>query len=111
MKPKLAKLTSTPEADAALSRMLEATTHDYRAGKISKTDLLSWIIRHFEKTSFDSSLGDIRQAFFDEVIYLDSLLKDLKVARRSGETSPSLNELLTKISAATQVSSKEGADK
>ena len=85
METKLAKLSSSPQADEALDRMVKATNEGFTAGRLSKTDFLSWIILHFERHSFERSIEKIRAAHFDQVAYLKSIVKELESARKAGQ--------------------------
>jgi hypothetical protein len=60
----------------------------YLGGKVSKADLVSWIIVEFEKSSFEKSVEDIRKQSFDQLRYLESFVKLLKRSRKNGEAIP-----------------------
>ena len=97
MQTLLAKLSSSPEADQALDRMLKATNESFKAGRLTKTDLLSWVLCHFEGHAFPSSIDKIHEAHFDPVAYLKNVVKEMEAAKRSGVESQDLGLLLAPL--------------
>jgi len=96
---KLAKLAATPVADEALDRMVKATNDGFTAGRLTKTELLSWAILYFERHSFEKCVEKIREAHFDQVAYLESVVREMKGARKSGADGKNLAELLAPLTA------------
>lgn len=94
---KLAKLNATLAADESLARMLVCVNSDFKGGKVTKTQLLSWILIHYEKT-LPSRIETIRKAHFDAVAHLESVLKDAKRAQKNGQTTYEMRELIEGIS-------------
>jgi hypothetical protein len=66
----------------------------FAGGRVSKTDLTTWIILDFEKYRIEDNLEKIRKDHFDQVAYLESVLKEMKLARKSGIATPHLRSLL-----------------
>jgi hypothetical protein len=97
MEEKLAKLAVSPDADKALDRMLARVNSGYTAGRLKKPQLLSWLIANFEKQTFESAIDDIRKAFFDEMAYLEFVVRELKKSKRLGEKTPEVASLLSPI--------------
>src|SRR5258708_3597448 len=56
------KITVSLQADKILCAMTEATNKDFSGGKVSKHELASWIIMHFESKHFSGALEDVRAA-------------------------------------------------
>jgi hypothetical protein len=52
MKQNLRKVVITDEAGDAVDRMVEDINTGFSGGKINRTDLLSWMAAHFEKTGY-----------------------------------------------------------
>ncbi len=100
-KSKLKKVTITEEAEKALDRMHSSINQGNNGGKVSRIDLLSWAILHFEKNSFSETIEDIRRAHFDRLAYLGSVYDQLKKAQRDGTIEPDLAELLAPLSSTT----------
>lgn len=97
METKLAKLSASTEADQALDRMTEKTNAGFTGGKVTKADLTSWLILHFESQNFEDSLEKLRKDHFDQVAYLEAVVKEMKQARKSGAAMPDINALLAPV--------------
>ena len=97
METKIAKLSSTISADEALDRMIKATNEGFNAGRVTKTELLSWIVDYFETHSFERSIEKIRRSYFDDVAYLKGVVKDLEIARREGKDTKDITTLLAPL--------------
>ncbi len=96
-KTKIAKLTGSIEMDQALDRMAQAVNDGFAGGKVSRHDLVSWIVLYFEKESFQGSVEKIREDHFDQVMYLQSVLREAKRAQKAGATSEAIAALLTPV--------------
>ena len=101
METKIAKLTAAIEVDTALDRMVQASNDGFSGGRVTKHDLVTWAIMYFEKHRFQECIEKIRQDHFDQVAYLDSVLKEAKKARRAGATPEQVAALLAPLSAAS----------
>lgn len=96
MEQKIAKIGVSIEADQALDRILPKANDGFVGGHVNKNALASWIILNFESRS-DSMIEKIRKDHFDKIAYLDSIVKELKKARKSGTELPDINTLLAPI--------------
>ncbi len=67
METKTAKTSILLVADQVLDRMVIQVNDGFTGGKISKTDLASWIIRYFENHDLEGNLEKIRKDHFDQV--------------------------------------------
>lgn len=105
----IAKITAAQGADEALDRMVKAANEGFNGGKVTKHELTSWIINYFEESCFTKCLEKIRQEFFDEVTYLESIVQQMKRARKNGETAPDLAPLISKLSPETRKPVARGA--
>lgn len=103
METKIAKIGISTEADQALDRMVAKTNEGFTGGRVSKNDLTSWVILHFENHGLDSVLEKIRKEHFDNVAYLESVVREMKQARRNGAALPDITTLLAPV--ASQIKS------
>ena len=97
MEPKPAKIATSESSNDALERMLSKINDGYQGGRVSKVELVSWIVLHFEKSSFPDRIDDIRADHFDEMAYLESLLEQMKAASRTGQKELNVAALLEPI--------------
>lgn len=107
MEAKVAKFTGTQEMDQALDRMVASVNENFSGGRISKHDMLSWAVLYFEKESFRDSIEKVRQDHFDQLAYLESILKQAKKARRNGEPRPDIAALLAPMSTLPEGASRK----
>lgn len=74
----LAKIAITKEADRHVVEILNRVNSEFEAGRVSKQDLLSWIVLKFAKEISDSDIENIRVDHFDEMAFFDFLYKKAK---------------------------------
>jgi len=86
----LAKIAVSIEADAAMTQAMEQINTGNLGGKVTKVDLASWLILRSASLLNDTLIDEIRAEHFNQVIYLDNLLK---AAKRSGRKVLSPEEL------------------
>lgn len=96
-KPLIAKVTLSNEADSMLNKMLDTANQDFLGGRITKHDLLSWIVLRFEQSWFSRSLEQLRSQHFDEFAYLENLVKKAKEARRGNQPDFDLQAALNEL--------------
>ena len=97
MNAKAPQLRCSLDAHQALDRMVAKANESFTGGRITKPELLSWLVIHFEKDSFNDSLPTIQSELFDHMAYLSHILKEAKKARKDGQTSPELSAIITKL--------------
>ena len=97
MNKTLIKITIRGQADGKLGEMVQQVNAGFDGGRVNKTDLVSWIITHFRDNDFSSSIKSIREAHFDEIAYLQSVIKTARIAKRSSESPADLAKLLSPI--------------
>lgn len=78
------------EANKALDTVIAKVNAEWEAGKISKPQMVSWIIQRFSAKVSDKDIQEIRAAHFDKVAYLEGLLKK---AKESGQVPTELDAL------------------
>lgn len=81
------------EAEKALLELLEKVHKNFDSGKISKSELVSWVLVHANKSYTGVEFQTLRSDHFDEIAALESLLKRSKEA---GSVSADLKLLLLK---------------
>lgn len=96
-KPLIAKVTLSSEADSVLNKMLDTANQDFLGGRITKHDLLSWIVLRYEQSWFSRSLEQLRSQHFDEFAYLENLVKKAKKARRDKQSDFDLQAALNEL--------------
>ena len=113
-----AKISVTKKSDEALDRMLSKVNDGFMGGRITKQQLASWLIERFEAKSFEKSIEVIRRENFDELAYLEGVLKTAKMKQRSGEGQDIRSEILSMLASSSTArpkgrvrpSSRAGAD-
>lgn len=96
-KPLIAKVTLSSEADSMLNKMLDTANQDFLGGRITKHDLLSWIVLRYEQSWFSRSIEQLRSQHFDEFAYLENLVKKAKKARRDKQSDFDLQAALNEL--------------
>lgn len=113
----LAKIAISSSADEALSKSLEKVNLNFDGGRVTKVDLASWLIHYFTESLSDGLIQEIRRAHFNQVAYLEALVRKLKSAGRdslNADEQSTLQELLGQQSTKRRVrakSSEEAQDK
>ncbi|MBI3556392.1 MAG: hypothetical protein HY074_09035 [Deltaproteobacteria bacterium] len=103
METKIAKFTGTTETEQAADRMVQAVNDGFSGGRVTKHEMVSWAILYFEKHCFLDCMERIRQDHFDQVAYLESVLREAKKARKEGQPNVDLGALLSPITKGTRV--------
>lgn len=88
----LAKIAISSSADAALSKILEQVNANFEGGRVTKVDLASWLITRSTESLDDSTIDEIQKAHFNQVAYLDALVKKM---RASGRDSLGADDIVT----------------
>jgi hypothetical protein len=94
---KLAKIAVTAEADQALEDMVSKVNDGFLGGKIGKQELASFAIMHFARESIEGSMEAVRAAHFDELAYLDAVVKQLRSAKRTGGAPADIRAMLAPL--------------
>ena len=79
------------EASRSIDELAVKVNSGFAAGRVTRLQLVSWILRKFADVCGDSDIQEIRAAHFDRIAYLESLLKR---AKETGVLPPELNALL-----------------
>ena len=78
------------EANDATDAVLTKVNADWEAGKVTKPQLVSFILQRFQAKLSEKDIQEIRSHYFDKVVYLEGLLKR---ARETGQMPPELDQL------------------
>jgi hypothetical protein len=100
------KVQITLLADQDLEQMAREINHGFTGGRVNKVQLLSWLVSNFRLHHFRAALPAIRSHHFDELAHLKSVVKELEQARRDGNSSLKLSELLQPIVSRRKVEPK-----
>lgn len=82
MEAVLSKIAISETADQALVEALKNVNQDFNGGRITKTDLASWFLSQGLAELSAERIEEIRQAHFNQVVYLDAIVKKLKSNRQ-----------------------------
>jgi hypothetical protein len=82
MEKQLAKIAISTLADEALSKAVVKSNEGFDGGHINKTDMASWLILEGARKLDSSAVEEVRQAHFNQVTYLETLVKKLKTTGR-----------------------------
>ncbi len=96
-KTKIAKITMSLEAESLLNQMVTKTNDGFTGGKVSKHDLLSWIVTCFSENYFERNIDRIQQDHFDRLVHINNLLKRIKKARHSGTEDQDAEQMLKQM--------------
>ncbi len=91
-----AKVHLTSEADKDLSQMVKETNDGFTSGRLTKTQMLSWIVRNFRRKHFEKEKEQIRAEHFDKIAHLTSVIKAMKEAEAQGKDIE-IDELLSPL--------------
>lgn len=91
-----AKANLTGEADRDLASMVKETNDGFSSGKVTKNQLLSWIVCSFRRKQFEKEKEQIRAEHFDKIAHLTSVIKAIKEAEAKGEMVE-IDELLSPL--------------
>lgn len=96
-KPKIAKVTMSLEAEILLNQMVAKSNDGFTGGKVTKHDLLSWIVTCFAESYFERNVERIQNDHFDRLTHLDNLVKRIKKARHEGVSDQEAEQLLKQL--------------
>ena len=102
MESALAKIAITSESDEALMKSLDRINAGFEGGRLTKTDLSSWLIIHAAQELSETAITEIRQAHFNQVTYLDTLVKKLKSSGRENLDPQEMSTIQAMLTQQTQ---------
>jgi hypothetical protein len=80
----LPKIQLSPLAEQSLDEMWKLTNEGFLSGRVTKPQLVAWIILDFRSKRFAATMKKIRDDHFDELAHLRSLVKQAEEAKRQG---------------------------
>jgi hypothetical protein len=102
------RVTVTKSADEALEKIIRQVNENFEAGKVNRSQVVTWILLNFSKNLSDSVIQEIRGDHFDELALLESLFKK---AKKTGKIPSDLKNLLMRQSGFDAPSNKRARDK
>lgn len=91
-----AKAVLTSEADRDLAQMMKETNDGFSSGRVTKNQLLSWIVQSFRRKHFEKEMEQIRAEHFDKIAHLNSVIRAIKEATAKGQEIE-MDELLSPL--------------
>lgn len=85
------KVTISKKAEGTTSDLLAKVNNEFEGGRVSRQDLISWVLTRFSEECSEADIRAIRADHFDEIALLELCLKKSKQA---GSVSPDLRKLL-----------------
>lgn len=72
------KITITKESESAAMEIVDKVNSGFKAGKVNRQDVVSWIIMHFKGQFGLEEIKAIRSSFANEITLLESIFKKAK---------------------------------
>lgn len=84
----LIRVVISTESNQYIDDLAERVNEDFDAGKVSRSQILNWIVKRFAESAGDAEIQELRAAHFDRIAYLEAILKR---AKATGVLPPELN--------------------
>jgi hypothetical protein len=91
------------ESNHLLDELTGRINDGFEAGRVTRPQILNWILRRFAETAGEEEIQELRAAHFDRIAYLEVLLKR---AKETGVLPPELNAALPSPSASAHAAKK-----
>lgn len=101
--PNSFRVIITQESSLALDDVTSRANDGFEAGRVSRPQVLSWLIRRFADTAGEDEIQELRAAHFDKIAYFETLLKR---AKETGVLPPELNGALQTPCVSTHTTKK-----
>ncbi len=85
--PGQARVIISQESSRHLDDLATRVNDGFEAGKVTRPQILSWVLRRFAETAGEDEIQEVRNAHFDRIAYIESLLKR---AKETGVLPPEL---------------------
>lgn len=99
----ISRVIISHESSRCLDELASKVNTGFEAGKVTRPQILNWVLRHFSETAGESEIQELRAAHFDRIAYLEALLKR---AKETGVLPPELAALAQPPCGSTHVSKK-----
>ena len=96
----------SPEANLAVDDLIGKVNSGFDGGKVTRPQLVSWVLCKFGQTMSEPDIQEIRAAHFDRIAYFEALLKR---AKETGVMPPELSGLLPAASVPIATGKKKRA--
>ena len=96
-KTKIAKITMSLDAEVLLNQMVAKANDGFTGGKVTKHDLLSWVVTCFAENYFERNVERMQQDHFDRLTHVDNLIRRIKKARHEGVEDNEAEQLLKQM--------------
>ena len=90
------RVALSPECNEKVGRWLDGLKERFKGLKISRSELINWVLMNRPNVLDQSEAQQIHAAFFDEIHFASWALKELRKARAAGQ-SQSLAEILGQV--------------
>jgi hypothetical protein len=102
------RVTVTKSADEALEIIVNRVNDGFEAGRVNRSEAISWILTYISKNLTDALIQEFRMDHFDEMTLLESMFKK---AKKSGKIPSELKGLLLRQSGLDASNNKKTRDK
>lgn len=85
------RILLSESVDRAVDQALKKVNADFTAGKVGRTQLVNWSLELFFNRMTNEEIQEVRLAHFDEIAYLENLLK---MAKATGSLPKELEALV-----------------
>lgn len=99
----ISRVIISQESSRCLDDLASRVNTGFEAGKVTRPQILNWVLRRFAETAGESEIQEVRAAHFDRIAYLEALLKR---AKETGVLPPELAALAQPPCGSTHVSKK-----
>lgn len=76
--PGVCRVVVSHEANRQLDELVAKVNDGFDAGRVTRPQVLSWLLRRFAETASEEEIQELRAAHFDRIAYLEALLKRAK---------------------------------
>ena len=92
------KIALSQDSDQILNQAIDQINQGFLGGRVTKFDLASWIIQDSLQHLTDSKIESIRKQFFNELFYLETIVK-LNRSQGQSKLTPEQIEILRTLAA------------
>jgi hypothetical protein len=86
--PGHARVIISQESSRCLDDLINKVNDGFDAGKVTRPQILGWVLRRFAELAGDDEIKELRAAHFDRIAYFEALLRR---AKETGVLPPELN--------------------
>jgi len=108
IKPKLEHVALSEESSQKLDHWIEQINAKKKI-RVPRRELINWWLKRSPDNLSNSEVNILIEEFYDEESYLRQLLRDVKKAKESGQTEPTL-EVVVRQKRSEQVKRDASAD-